>query len=169
MEGIGDMKLHLHGWKMIWKQTKKQQKVARILTNRNIEWGGQHEQRNISNGRSHISTASISFGIYSDYFFEYDKLITKMCFCRYASESVSLACKYAYKNATPGSVLGGIISNLLLLYSASLCEFTINCAELWNCKMKYTVSWKQVAWLLLTQRDLLAGNVLSYPSEQRRN
>lgn len=32
------------------------------------------------------------------------------CFwsCRYASESISLACKYAYRNATPGSTLTGM-------------------------------------------------------------
>lgn len=27
--------------------------------------------------------------------------------CRYASESVSLACKFAYRNATPGTTLEG--------------------------------------------------------------
>jgi hypothetical protein len=28
-------------------------------------------------------------------------------FCSYAAESISLACKYAYRNATPGSKLAG--------------------------------------------------------------
>jgi hypothetical protein len=28
-------------------------------------------------------------------------------FCSYAAESISLACKYAYRNATPGSRLAG--------------------------------------------------------------
>ena len=29
---------------------------------------------------------------------------------RYASESIDLACKYAYKNAAPGTTLGGILT-----------------------------------------------------------
>lgn len=34
-------------------------------------------------------------------------LLWGTCFYRYASESVRLACKFAYRNATPGSTLGG--------------------------------------------------------------
>ena len=29
---------------------------------------------------------------------------------RYASESIDLACKYAYKDAAPGTTLGGILT-----------------------------------------------------------
>lgn len=38
-------------------------------------------------------------------------IIGFLSFCRYASESVSLACKFAYRNATPGTTLEGTFSN----------------------------------------------------------
>lgn len=44
---------------------------------------------------------------------------------RYASESISLACKYAYRNATPGSTLGGKD----LKASSTLSHYTANAAN----------------------------------------
>lgn len=39
---------------------------------------------------------------------KYHDFISSLVTFRYASESIKLACKYAYKNATPGSTLEGI-------------------------------------------------------------
>lgn len=42
---------------------------------------------------------------------------------RYASESISLACKYAYRNATPGSTLEGKIIYIPILFQLRLAIF----------------------------------------------